>query len=145
MAAFWHLRISALNEKHGCYWQNVIDESRIQELQNYRMAVAFAVPVLTAVEHEDEHYQACIRKIIDECEEVLKDESVYVIAGRRNPKLSQRLEDAVEKARDAVAHAGNLCNNLMPCLEKQIPENLFALGLQARDVCDRAIKIKRFG
>ena len=145
IVAFWNLHIDVLNIKHGCFWQSVIDESRIWELQNYRMAAAFATPILITVEQVDKNYQACIRKTIDECEEVLKDESIYVVAGRVNLKLSQKLRDAVEKARDAVAHAGNLCNNLMPGLEKQIPENLFALGLRARDICDRAIKIKRFG
>jgi hypothetical protein len=145
IAAFWNLYIDALNIKHGCYWQSVIDESRIWELQNYQMAAAFTTPILITVEQMDEHYRVCIRKVINECEEVLKDESIYVVAGRGNPRLSQKLGDAVEKARDAVAHAGNLCNNLIPCLEKQIPENLFALGLRARDICDRAIRIKRFG
>lgn len=143
IATFWNLHIEVLNNKHG-WWQSVIDESRIWELQNYRMAATFAVPIMITVEHVDKNYQSCIREIIDECEKVLKDESIYIVAGKGNPKLSQKLRNAVEKARDAVAHAGNLCNNLVPFLEKQIPENLFALGLRARDICNRAIKIKRF-
>lgn len=141
---FWDLYIDVLNNKHG-FWQSVIDESKIWELQNYRMAAMFTVPILITVEQVDKNLQACIRKIIDECEEVLKDESLYIVAGKGNQKLSRKLKDAVEKARDAVAHAGNVCNNLIPLLEKQIPENLFALGLRARDICDRAIRIKRFG
>jgi hypothetical protein len=142
--AFWELYIDALSIKHGCYWQRVIDEYNIRVLQNYRIAAAFAVPILITVENVDKNLQACIRRIIDECEEVLKDESLYIVAGKRNPKLSQKLGDAVEKASDAVAHAGNLCNNLIPYLENQIPANLFALGLRARDICDRAIKIRHF-
>lgn len=145
LAAFWKFHIDVLNDKHGCFWQSVIDESKIWEMQNYRTAVAFTVPILIAVENVDKNYQDCIRKFIDECEAVLKDESIYIIAGKGNPRLSKKLRDAVEKARDAVAHASNLCNNLMPVLEKQIPGNLFALGLRARDICDRAIRIKRFG
>lgn len=142
--AFWDLYIDVLNNKHG-FWQSVIDESRIWELQNYRMAAAFAVPILITVEQVDEHYQACIRKIIDKCEAVLKDESIYTVAGRKNLKLSGKLRGAVIKARNAVAHAGNLCNELMCGLENRVPEKTMALITRVRDRCDRAVKIKRFG
>jgi hypothetical protein len=144
IVAFWNLHINVLNIKHGCFWQSVIDESRIWELQNYRMAAAFATPILITVEQVDKNYQACIRKIIDECEAVLKDESLYIIAGRGNPKLSQKLRDAVEKARDAVAHVGNLSNELMCRLENQVPEKIMALITRVRDRCNQAIRIKHF-
>jgi len=140
----WDLYMDASSIKHGCYWQSEVDEYHIRVLQNYRMVAAFVVPTLTAAEQVDERYQACIRKIIDECEDVLKDESIYIVVGKGNPKLSKKLEESVEGASNAIAHAGNLCNELMCALENRVPEKIMALITRARDMCNRAIRIKHF-
>lgn len=144
IVAFEELHTDALNIKHGCYWQSVMDEHNIRVLQNYRMAATLVVPVLTAVEHGDNNYQAGIRKIIDECEEVLKDESLYIVAGKGNPKLSRKLGKTIDKANIVVARAGNLCNELMCVPDDRVPKKIMALIERARDRCNRATRIVHY-
>ncbi len=122
--------------------QRVIDVYHVQVLQKYCVAAAFAIPVLKLVEDLDKNLHQCISRVIDECEAVLADESIYLASGKRNLRLSRHLEKQVRKADDAIVHAGNILNNMIPLMP--ISERILLVGLRARDICDQATKRKRF-
>lgn len=122
--------------------QHSIDEYHIHVLETYRQAAAFAVMILNIAEVKDEKTREIVAQTLKECEDVLADESVYVLDDTDVPEFSKQLKAAVNKADDAIAHAANLCNNLIPCLP--VSDKIIAIGLRARNVCDRASRRIRF-
>lgn len=119
------------------FQQRYIDECRIQALQERRIAASFAVAILSvAVETAEISGQDDLKKVIErviaECQMVLEDNSIYIQDNSENPENSRLLEDASEKALEAVSHAGNLCNNLLLLFSG----NMQKIILQARDRCD---------
>ena len=135
---FWKFYVEVQNR--AGFKQSVMNVYHIQVLQNYRVAAAFAVPVLKIMADMDKNSCTCILAVAKECEEVLADKSVFVMNGKRNSEISKSLEKKVKKADDAVAHAGNICNNVAVLF----PENIQSLILEARDICDLITKRKRF-
>ena len=121
--------------------QRLIDGYRVQVLQACRVAAAFVVAILSTAEITDEKLRQCMRELIVECEEVLNDDSVYVIIGRSNSSFSRQLAEAVKKADLAISHAGNFCNNMVPVI---VPEKIHKVILRARDICEDATKWKRY-
>ena len=121
--------------------QRLIDGYHVQVLQACRTAVAFAVAIISVVEFPDKRLQAYALEVIAGCENILKDDSVYVVSGRSSAKFSKQLQDAVRKAENAVVLAGNFCNNLVPGI---VPEKIHEVLLRARDICDEAMKWKRY-
>jgi hypothetical protein len=117
------------------------DAYQVQVLQNYRVAAAFAFSILKIIKDMDKNIQECIANVIAECESVLADKSIFLAAGKRNPKLSKRLYEAVEKADNAVAHAGNILNNIVPLLP--VSGEILSVALRARDICDSITRRKR--
>jgi len=118
------------------FQQEWIDSARVQALYDYRKAAAFAVAVLSVVEISDNRY---IKEVIAECEAILADEVVYVLGSVEADAVeSKKLKDSVFRAQDAVAHAGNICNNFMP---GSVLERIHEVVLRARNICDEAIKI----
>jgi hypothetical protein len=108
----------------------------VQALCDYRKAAAFAVAILSVVEISDNRY---IEEVLAECEAILVDEVVYILDGGEVEAVeSKRLKDSVSRAQEAIAHAGNICNNFMP---GTIPEGIHEVVLRARNICDEAIKI----
>lgn len=124
--------------------QKFVDEHNIQALGERRVAVAFAVAILSVVAETPEvsgrgdSPQKTIREVVAECQSVLEDNSVYILDDSEISENSKFLEDACEKALKAVSQAGNLCNNL-PLLFSNNAE-VEKLILQARDMCDSAAK-----
>ncbi len=137
-----YIDILKLNAKQRVFSQSRLDEYYVIALQNYRMAVAFTMPVLIIVENVDEKVQPYVREIINECEEMLANESIYIVTGKHNLKLSKELRIVVERAAEVVAHAGNICNNIIPSLIGRISEETLSVGMRARDICDRSMKIR---
>lgn len=145
-ASFGHATyISSL--EHG-FPQKIVDEHCIQALNERRIAVSFAAALLSAVVETAEimeretAFQEKIRAVIAECQNVLGDNSVYILDDSEDPENSKFLEEACEKALKAAAHAGNLCNNLVIFFSKS--PNTEKLLFQARKMCDSATK-KVFG
>jgi hypothetical protein len=132
--------ISARISEHGFY-RSFMDEYHIQVLQDYRIAAAFAVGVLSLLEIEDEDRQKSINQVLSECEAVLADTSVYVLSEQDNPDNSELLEATIRKADEAVAHASNICNNFAVLF----PEKIQVVVLKARDICELAMRRKRIG
>ncbi|KKP68479.1 MAG: hypothetical protein UR66_C0005G0026 [Candidatus Moranbacteria bacterium GW2011_GWE1_35_17] len=122
--------------KENGFHVDYIDVYHIQVLQDYRVAAIFASAILSLLETSDENLKKIISQTIKECEAVSSDDSVYVMNGPANIESSDLLSDAVKKAAQAVAHAGNLLNNSI----LRFPEKLIDVVMKARNVCDSATK-----
>lgn len=127
--------------------QRVMDKFHIQVLQDYRIAAAFVVGMLKTFAMRKgivdginyDEINEFAKGVLSECNAVLADESIFIMNGRRNKKASKGLEEAVKKASDAVAHAGNFCNNPLPLLLRTRDE-FMPLAYQARELCDKATR-----
>lgn len=127
--------VRASIRKNG-FQKRWIDSARLQALYDYRKAAAFVVAVLSVIEISDNRY---IKEVLAECEAVLADEAVYVLGDEEDDVAeSKRLTLSALRAREAIAHAGNICNNFMP---GTMPKMIHEVVLRARDICDKAIKI----
>ena len=127
--------VRASIRKNG-FQQKWIDGARVQALCDYRKAAAFVVAVLSVIEISDGRY---IKEVLAECEAVLVDDVVYVLDGEGADEVeSKMLKNSVSRAQEAIAHAGNICNNFMP---GTMPERIHEVVLRARNICDEAIKI----
>jgi hypothetical protein len=122
--------------------QSLIDELYIQVLQEYRIAAAFVIGVLSVIETKDDRMTQGVKDVITKCEEVLSDDSVYEMTGRSNRKISKKLEDAVKKADDVICIAEGLCNCALPLAG--LPDNVLSVVLRARDICMHATRRRRY-
>ncbi|MFZ2153686.1 MAG: hypothetical protein WAV16_00450 [Candidatus Moraniibacteriota bacterium] len=110
------------------------------------MAAAFALAVLSVVAEmaeasEREDFQKVVREVIAECNGILADDCVYILDDFEDRENSELLRTAINKALEAVTHAGNLCNNSVILFSGNIQE----LMMQVRDRCDLIIKRRLFG
>ena len=127
---------------HGLHRRD-INEYHIQVLQDYRIAAAFVIPILSLsiAKTTVKKFRKSMRSTLRECRAVLKNDSVFLMSNFDNQKKSKRLENTIKKADEAVIHAGNICNNMAATM----PEEIQALMSEARIICDFAVKRMRIG
>lgn len=131
----------ALTDKLG-FKSELRDRQNIQALQDYRVALAFAIPILRLIKVADKRIQKSIDEVAAECEEVFADKTIFIMDGRQSSKLSEQLQEIIIKADRAVIHAGSICNNILPL--QKLSEEILQIVLLARDLCDRATKRMEF-
>lgn len=130
-----------MEESEGKITQQRIDTCNAQMLIEYRKVAAFAAGILSIICFmiNDERVSASAYEIAEKCKLVFKDDSLYFACRPYGAALSEELKWEVEKAQNAVARAGNFCNNLVPGF---LPEGIYEVVLECRNICDALIKRK---
>lgn len=120
-----------------------INEYHIQVLQDYRIAATFVIPILSLsiAKTTIKKFRKSMKSTLRECRAVLKNDSVFLMSNSDNQKKSKRLESTIRKADEAIIHAGNICYNMATSM----PEEIQLLMLEARRLCDFAVRRKRIG